>query len=205
MRKFRRSVWRFMNQVQHTSRSSWRLQAPRYSTAHMLGTHGLAYMLYALLLLNFYFSSSSTLEGHRHIQQSKDRTTVMAQAGEIVRIHCFHNDVVDTSTYMQQYRVIGISFHVGIELTAGHYKAALSGAIRNSQQQTFYVADDDRPLLKLKQATAEMKQGGYIVGLQRLCDFIIRSQCSMSDCCCLDGWMSIQVHPAWCLGTGMPY
>ena len=97
----------------------------------------------------------------------KDRTHVMAQAGEIVRLHCFYNDV-DTSTFLQQYRVVGTVFHVGTELKAGHYKAALSGAIRQRRQHAFYVTDDDKPLLRLKQATAEMHEGVYIVGLQRL-------------------------------------
>ena len=97
----------------------------------------------------------------------KDRTHVMVQAGEIVRLHCFYNDV-DTSTFLQQYRVVGTVFHVGTELKAGHYKAALSGTVRQSRQHTFYVTDDDKPLLRLKQATAEMHEGVYIIGLQRL-------------------------------------
>ena len=91
----------------------------------------------------------------------------MVQAGEIVRLHCFYNDV-DTSTFLQQYRVVGTIFHVGTELKAGHYKAALSGTVRQSRQHTFYVTDDDKPLLRLKQATAEMHEGVYIIGLQRL-------------------------------------
>ena len=97
----------------------------------------------------------------------KDRTHVMVQAGEIVRVHCFYNDV-DTSTFMQQYRVVGTVFPVGTELKAGQYKAALSGAIRQSRQHAFYVTDDNKPLLRLKQAAAEMHEGVYIVGLQRL-------------------------------------
>ena len=116
----------------------------------MLGTHRLVYI--------FYFYSSSVFEGHQFIQQSGIGPQSWCRLARLSGYTVFNGDV-DTSTYMQQYRVLGVIFHVGNELKAGHYKAALSGAIRNGRQQAFYITDDDRPVLKLKQASAEMNEG----------------------------------------------
>ncbi|CAE7634730.1 unnamed protein product [Symbiodinium microadriaticum] len=95
------------------------------------------------------------------------RSCVGEPAGEILTLRCFSN-AVDTSFYIFQYRVVGLVYHIGLDLKAGHYKAALRGAVRNSSRLAYYIADDARPIAKATSVPIEVQEGGYLVGRQLL-------------------------------------
>ena len=97
----------------------------------------------------------------------KDQTRIVIQAGEVLLLRCFNNEV-DTSFYTCRYIVVGLVYHIGSELKAGHYKAALSGAVRGSSRLAFYIADDSKPISRAKGLPIEVQEGGYLVGLQLL-------------------------------------
>ena len=125
--------------------------------------HALCHPPPQLLLLHIKrFQPSEVIGVYR-----KDRSRIVIQAGEVLLLRCFSNEA-DVSFYTCRYRVVGMVYHIGSELKAGHYKAALSGAVRNSSRLAFYITDDSQPIVKVKGLPIEAQEGGYLVGLQLL-------------------------------------
>ena len=97
----------------------------------------------------------------------KDVTPVDIEAGSMVRFPCFHNSN-DLSTYIVNYEVRGVIFHVGLELLTGHYRAALSSHEPSAPDGgVFLLTDDNRLASRVDSRNDSVNSGGYLVGLSR--------------------------------------
>ena len=136
---------------------SWYTQANAHALAQAPTT-------FLLALKRFRLHDSST-DG-----AIKDMQPVTIQAGELVRIPSFDSNAGLSMTIVI-YAVVGVIFHIGNSIKAGHYRTALSGADPTTNKPVFHLSDDNREL-QISDCTHDLiNTGGYLVGLRRLDSF----------------------------------
>ena len=136
---------------------SWYTQANAHALAQAPTT-------FLLALKRFRLHDSST-DG-----AIKDMQPVTIQAGELVRIPSFDSNAGLSMTIVI-YAVVGVIFHIGNSIKAGHYRTALSGADLTTNKPVFHLSDDNREL-QISDCTHDLiNTGGYLVGLRRLDSF----------------------------------
>ena len=142
------------------------LQHCIYSWYTQANAHALARAPITLLLaLKRFRINASNPDG-----AVKDMQPVTIQAGELVRIPSFDSNAGLSMTIVI-YAVVGVIFHIGNSIKAGHYRSALSGADPTTNKPVLHLSDDNRGL-QISDSTNELiNTGGYLVGLRRLDSF----------------------------------
>ena len=142
------------------------LQHCIYSWYTQANAHALAQAPIMLLLaLKRFRINASNPDG-----AIKDVQSVTIQAGELVRIPSFDSNAGLSMTIVH-YAVVGVIFHIGNSIKAGHYRSALSGADPTTNKPVFHLSDDNSGL-QISDCTNELiNTGGYLVGLRRLDSF----------------------------------
>ena len=139
------------------------LQHCVYSWYTQLNVHALAQAPQLL-----YLQLKRFREGVAINDPQKDDTEVVIAAGELVRIPCFDGSA-DISMSICKYVVVGVIYHIGASLKAGHYRSALSGRMsETSHRMTFYLSDDHQSLQKSTPSHADINKGGCLIGLRKL-------------------------------------
>ena len=142
------------------------LQRCVYSWHTQANTHALAQapLLLLLALKRFRMDDDSSTG------VIKDTQSVTICAGELVRIPSFDSNAGLSMTIVA-YVVMGVVFHIGDTIKAGHYRSALSGSDPTTNQHVLHLSDDNSKLQISTTSNDLINSGGYLVGLRRLDSF----------------------------------
>ncbi|CAE7244164.1 unnamed protein product [Symbiodinium microadriaticum] len=165
------------------------LQHCVYSWYTQANTHALAQasILMLLALKRFRVDAASSAG------VLKDTQSVTIRAGELVRIPGF-DSTAGLLTTIVAYVVMGVVFHIGETIKAGHYRSALSGSDPTTNQHVFHLSDDNSSLKISTSSNDLINSGGYLVGLRRLDSFSHLEGANRP--------LAV-LQPAWYFGTGL--